>query len=143
MCGPPQELLDHAFLRPTAAQAPAPVSAAPAVAVGSKSVELSKEQLHRLLVKASQAGASDVSQLSEQLFAQLYHGQASPEGVKLGGSASAGMAREQQQERKQRQPLLPLATAGRESANLRHSSTPATAASDPSLQQRRRQPGEG
>lgn len=166
MFGPLQELLDHPFLRPTAVQAPpavAPAPAAPAVAGGGKSVELSKEQLHRLLLKASQAGVSDVSQLSEQLFAQLYHGHMSPEVAKLGGSAAAGMAVEagpqaqQEQRVPHRRPLLPLNPAGFAAANPGHGlpplvvqcprregeGCPAPAASGASHQPQQRQPEEG
>lgn len=65
-----QELLEHPFLRPT--QAPA---AAAAPKPGS-SVELSREQLTKLLQQVAAAGVSgsDVGHLSDQLFKQLSHG---------------------------------------------------------------------
>jgi serine/threonine-protein kinase TTK/MPS1 len=69
------ELEAHAFLRPTAAAPPTPGGAPGAAG----SVELSQEQLRRLLVKVSAAAAAgasgaDVGQLSEALFRQLSNG---------------------------------------------------------------------
>ncbi|PRW45719.1 hypothetical protein C2E21_5938 [Chlorella sorokiniana] len=65
-----QELLEHPFLRPTHAAAPA---AAPKP---GSSVELSREQLTKLLQQVAAAGVSgsDVGHLSDQLFKQLSNG---------------------------------------------------------------------
>jgi len=77
------ELLAHPFLRPVMAATPSASGGGLATPNGSQrlpttdSVELSKEQLHKLLLKVSQAGVSDaeVGHLSEQLFTQLSHGE--------------------------------------------------------------------
>jgi len=70
------ELLEHPFLRPAAVTPSAPT---PAALKTSDSVELSKEQLHKLLLRVSQAGVSDadMGSLSEQLFMQLSAGDVS------------------------------------------------------------------
>lgn len=81
------ELLEHPFLRPVDVNAVAgSKGGAPSALRGiSGSVELSKEQLRALLLKVTQACVSDaeVSNLSEQLFTQLSHGDlSSPEMLK-------------------------------------------------------------
>ncbi|PSC73666.1 hypothetical protein C2E20_3077 [Micractinium conductrix] len=65
-----QELLEHPFLRPTHAPAPAPAKPS------GSSVELSREQLTKLLQQVAAAGMSggDVGHLSDTLFKQLASG---------------------------------------------------------------------
>ena len=67
---PTQELLEHPFLRPTHAPAPAPAKPS------GSSVELSREQLTKLLQQVAAAGMSggDVGHLSDTLFKQLASG---------------------------------------------------------------------
>lgn len=81
-----QELLEHPFLRPTAAAGPPAAAAKPA----GSSVELSREQLTKLLRQVAAAGVSgtDVGQLSDQLFQQLSSG-LSPDLVSHKAAAAA------------------------------------------------------
>lgn len=81
-----QELLEHPFLRPTAAPAPPAAAAKPAGAL----VELSREQLTKLLQQVATAGVSgtEVGQLSDQLFKQLSSG-LSPDLVSHKAAAAA------------------------------------------------------
>ena len=92
------ELLDHPFLRPEQSLT-TPDRSGPGNASGSwnpsaglsGSIELSQEQLRKLLFKISKAGVSDadVSLLSENLFQQLSRGQLSPDII----SKKAGIGR--------------------------------------------------
>jgi hypothetical protein len=114
------ELEAHAFLRPTAAAPPTPGGATGAAG----SVELSQEQLRRLLVKVSAAAAAgasgaDVGQLSEALFRQLSDGGGlSPEPAPAAArKAAAPMPRvaaprvEPQEQREPARPAEPSALA--------------------------------
>ena len=76
------ELLEHPFLHPEEISLSSSNCLNDATGV-SDSIELSHEQLRKLLIKISKAGVSDadVGTLSEKLFEQLSHGQLSPDVV--------------------------------------------------------------
>lgn len=86
LCRNVQELLEHPFLRPTAAPAPPATAARPT----GTSVELSRDQLTKLLQQVAAAGVSgsNVGQLSDHLFKQLSSG-LSPDLVSHKAAAAA------------------------------------------------------
>ena len=124
-----QELLEHPFLRPTHAAAAAAASAA---ASRGSSVELSREQLTKLLQQVAAAGVSggEVGHLSDQLFKQLASG-LSPDLIsrKVAAAAEAraaapapkAAAQQQAQPQQQRQQPASVADAAAQAAAARSS----------------------
>jgi hypothetical protein len=118
-----QELLEHPFLRPTHAAAAAAASAA---ASRGSSVELSRDQLTKLLQQVAAAGVSggEVGHLSDQLFRQLASG-LSPDLIsrKVAAAAEARAvapapraAPQQQAQPRQQQPASVAAAAAQAAA---------------------------